>query len=165
MKNRLIAACVLAWLTVWSVPAAVASWHQAVSSTVQGPARQAASSGPHHWCCPHVHLRFLPPLLQMPVTATMPCGDKHSCCRKQLSGNQAFLAAAAGTARPGPQGLLVTVADRCSEGRIRSAAQASGSNPSEPDSEHGSSHLSPRAIPQKSRHSHLVGVCRLSDRA
>jgi hypothetical protein len=118
MKKRLTAAVMLASLAFCSVPAAFASSLQPAAPTALAP-----SSRHDHSCCPGARSQFAAPLFSMPAPATIPCGDQHPCCTKPAPGNPAFLPAANNTVRPGLEAVVVTTADRRSDGRA-TAAQA-----------------------------------------
>jgi len=131
MKEKFIAAVVLASLALWSVPAAFASTLHPGSSISEKPAEQIAS-GRDHSCCPGFHSRIVLPLFVTPAPAEMPCGDQHPCCAKPAPQNSPALPAAGPTVRPGSEGAPVAIADQYGDGRARIAAEATGRNPFQP---------------------------------
>jgi hypothetical protein len=129
MKNRLIAAVVVALLSWQSVGAVVASPLRPGISTTGTAANQTPSRVHGHSCCPHIQIRFAPPLFVMPAPAAMPCGEQHPCCARQGHENPQSLPAASTSSRPDGNGVSIPIADQRRDNRTRTAAEVEGSNP------------------------------------
>lgn len=91
MKNRLIAAVMLASLACWSVPGAFAS--ATTSRTAARIAQNSSSNRPGHSCCPEVHSKFVPPMFAAFTPLEPPCGDRHPCCARRGPENPAAIPA------------------------------------------------------------------------
>src|SRR6266567_1311464 len=120
MKNRFIAALMLACLAMWSVPGAVAA---SSSSTAQKSGQPVSER--NHSCCPSVHSRFVPPLFVKPGPASMPCGEQHPCCARQGPENLPSLPATTRLAGRGSDGVLTTIADHRRDDAMLVGIQAS----------------------------------------
>jgi hypothetical protein len=123
MKKKFIAAVVLASLTLWSVPLALAS-----SPLVAAKKQATTASAMHdHSCCPGVHSRFVRFLFVVPSPAEIPC-EQHPCCVRPAPQNSAALPAAKTTIRPGSDGVSSAIADQHRDEQSRPVAESAGNN-------------------------------------
>jgi hypothetical protein len=125
VRQRFIAALVLASLSCWSIPFALASSPQADSSSRSQKQKHAAD----HACCPHLSSRSLPELFVNLAPGRMPCGSEHPCCVKQAPSESPALPATIRIPLPGADQLTVAILDDSSRNRTRSMAEFSENTP------------------------------------
>lgn len=112
MRNRFIAAVVLASLACSSVPASFASAKSSASLNSHRPSQPSPSAAQHHSCCPGFHSSFVDQLfVELSPVPEMPCGDRHPCCERQAPQNPPALTAALRVERPRSQSESARVAD------------------------------------------------------
>ena len=80
MRQKLIAAVVIAFLACWSVPPGWTMSHPA--SDLQND-KTSASAAHRHSCCPTVSKAFFTLSFVDSVPASLPCNDNHPCCLRQ----------------------------------------------------------------------------------
>ncbi|HEX4785634.1 MAG TPA: hypothetical protein VH350_14930 [Candidatus Sulfotelmatobacter sp.] len=126
MTKKLIGALLLALLALGNTPLALAT--PLLQSGLGTRTGQQASSNPHnHSCCPDAPARFA--LLIVTPVSTMPCGEQHPCCAKQVPENPPALPIATSTQKPNPSGVPMAMADQTQGSRAPISAESAGSNP------------------------------------
>jgi len=86
----------------------LSGWAQGFALYNSQGARRAASADPTklngnahaHSCCPSLHRSYVVPMVVPSLPASLPCGDRHSCCFSRDSNNPPALTAAPGIERP-----------------------------------------------------------------
>ncbi len=104
MKQRIIAAVMVASLLLGSVPAVWASVH-----LVGMPMAAHHTPAPtrDHSCCPGLHPKIAIPILVNIAPGPMPCGSDQPCCAKPGPQNPPTLPASGKPSRSDSQAILV----------------------------------------------------------
>jgi hypothetical protein len=104
MRRRAITALLLFTLSGWAQTFALSDLHDARPvSTAKAPAStkpQGASHAHSHSCCPGLHGSYLLPMVVPSLPASLPCGDRHSCCVSRDSNNPPTVTANSSVERP-----------------------------------------------------------------
>lgn len=121
MAKRLIAALLLASLSCWSAPVAIAA---------SGPVRshqpsQKSSESHAHDCCPSLGSQLMPAMPQESLSSGMPCDDQHPCCAKQGPQNSPLLPAPTRPSRLSAGGAPIVAALNQSADAFRSVFSSS----------------------------------------
>lgn len=105
MRNKGIAALVLASMVCLSIPSAAAA---AKNSYAGSESQQKHSAAPDHSCCPGFHQSVaLLPFVALTPAPAMPCGDRHPCCARHVPDSPAAVTAGI---RVEPSGALNVLA-------------------------------------------------------
>lgn len=100
MRTRAVIALLFFTLSGWAQAFAWLDLHGVQSP----PTANAMASGSHahsHSCCPKLHGSSLLPTVLPALPASLPCGDRHSCCFSRDSNNPPTLTATPRVERPG----------------------------------------------------------------
>lgn|ERR1022692_358607 len=93
MRKRVVTALLFFTVSGWAQTFAWSDLHDARPT--------AATKATHsHSCCPKVHGSSLLPAVLRALPASLPCGDRHSCCFSRDSNNPPTLTATTRIERP-----------------------------------------------------------------
>jgi len=105
MRNRFIAAVVVASLASWSGSTSLAATLEAWSTPI-------SHAAPHHSCCPDGHKQLVPAIFFAITPATAPCGNQHPCCVKPVPESSPLLPTANRSTPPGSGGASEIMAEQ-----------------------------------------------------